>query len=84
MSEEKIESFKITSVSRDDILVHFMDELEPEEQRGKAGKALRKRIEAITDSQMETLARKMADDYIEQLFWTQIGILAEDLVEGKA
>jgi hypothetical protein len=28
---------------------------------------------------MERLASKMCDDYVEQLFWVQIGILAESL-----
>ena len=33
----------------------------------------------ITDAQMEYLADKMASDYCEQLFWTSIEIIAEDL-----
>lgn len=34
---------------------------------------------AISDSQMKRLARKMADDYCEQLFWGSLDILAESL-----
>lgn len=34
---------------------------------------------AITDEQMEKLASKMAEDYCEQLFWTSMDIIAENL-----
>lgn len=34
---------------------------------------------AITDEQMQKLASKMADDYCEQLFWTSMDIIAENL-----
>ena len=33
----------------------------------------------ITDKQMEILAKKMADDYCEQLFWSSMDIIAEHL-----
>lgn len=35
--------------------------------------------DAVDDATMERLAEKMCDDYLEQLFWVQIGILAESL-----
>lgn len=31
----------------------------------------------VSDAKMERLASKMADDYLEQLFWTSLDILAE-------
>lgn len=34
---------------------------------------------AITDEQIEKLASKMANDYCEQLFWTSMDIIAENL-----
>lgn len=34
---------------------------------------------AITDEQMQKLASKMSDDYCEQLFWTSMDIIAENL-----
>ena len=37
----------------------------------------------ITDAQMEELARKMCDDYIEQMFWISLDIIAEDIVGFK-
>ena len=35
--------------------------------------------DAVDDTIMERLASKMCDDYVEQLFWIHIGIIAEDL-----
>lgn len=35
--------------------------------------------DAVDDTIMERLASKMSDDYVEQLFWIHIGIIAEDL-----
>lgn len=35
--------------------------------------------DAVDDAIMERLASKMSDDYVEQLFWIHIGIIAEDL-----
>lgn len=34
---------------------------------------------AITDEQMEKLASKMANEYCEQLFWTSMDIIADNL-----
>lgn len=34
---------------------------------------------SVDDTVMEQLASKMSDDYVEQLFWIQIGIIAEYL-----
>jgi len=35
--------------------------------------------DAVDDTIMERLARKMCDDYVEQLFWIHIEIIAEYL-----
>jgi hypothetical protein len=35
----------------------------------------------VTDSQMEYLAKKMADDYLSQLFWSSLEIIAEDVLK---
>ena len=37
----------------------------------------------ITDAQMEELARKMCDDYLEQVFWISLDIIAEDAMGFK-
>lgn len=37
----------------------------------------------ITDAQMEELARKMCDDYLEQMFWISLDIIAEDIMGFK-
>ena len=34
----------------------------------------------ITDAQMEELARKMCDDYLEQMFWISLDTIAEDII----
>ena len=39
--------------------------------------ALGYNTEDITDKQMERLARKMAEAYLEQLYWESLDILAE-------
>ena len=36
-------------------------------------------VSEVTDCTMERLASKMANDYLEQLYWIQLPILAEDL-----
>ena len=33
----------------------------------------------VSDKTMEYLAKKLADDYCEQLFWTSLNIIAEGL-----
>ena len=37
----------------------------------------------ITDAQMEELARKMCDDYLEKIFWIRLDIIAEDIMGFK-
>ena len=63
--------FPITSLHKDDLRAIFVDEPE----------ALAK-IDALTDDDMKLLARKMADDYIEQLFWNSARIIFEERFLG--
>jgi hypothetical protein len=81
--EQDKDMFVITRVSREDIFQHFVDRIDPEDRGGPKEERLRKKVDAITDSQMESLARHMAGDYCEQLYWIQIGILAEDMVKSE-
>ena len=37
----------------------------------------------ITDEQMERLAQKMCDDYLEQMFWVSLDLIAEDIMGFK-
>ena len=37
----------------------------------------------ITDAQMERLAQKMCDDYLEQMFWISLDIIAEGIMGFK-
>ena len=64
--------YKITSVCKEDLRYHF----------SRPGvyfnqKAL-DRIKTITEEDMTKLAELMADDYVEQLFWSSMGTLFED------
>ena len=59
--------FPITSVHRLDIkeALHLTDE----------------KVAKFTDDMMLEIARKMADDYCEQLFWDHLPIIAEYVAE---
>jgi len=61
--------FPITSVHRLDIkeALHLTDE----------------QVARITDGMMRDIARKMADDYCEQLFWDHLPIIAEYVAERE-
>lgn len=71
------EFFPITSLARDDIIQAFegSDMLE----------RVKRRVELLDDSDMAYLARKLADDYCEQLFWDSLRIIFEArFLEDKA
>jgi hypothetical protein len=61
--------FPITSVHRLDIkeALHLTDE----------------QMARFTDGMMRDIARKMADDYCEQLFWDHLPIIAEYFAERE-
>jgi len=61
--------FPITSVHRLDIkeALHLTDE----------------QVARITDNMMRDIARKMADDYCEQLFWDHLPIIAAYVAERE-
>jgi hypothetical protein len=61
--------FPITSVHRLDIkeALHLTDE----------------QVAKITDAMMRDIARKMAADYCEQLFWDHLPIIAEYIAERE-
>jgi hypothetical protein len=40
-------------------------------------------VARITDDMMRNIARKMADDYCEQLFWDHLPIIAEYVAERE-
>ena len=55
--------------------------LHKEDLRGlfKDNKKALKIIDNLSDSDMEHLAEKMANDYLEQLYWSSLRTLFEDL-----
>lgn len=61
--------FPITSVHRDDIkeAVRLTDE----------------QVARITDDMMREIAQKMADDYLEQLYWEHLPVIAEYVAERE-
>jgi len=59
--------YKITSVSRDDIENLF---------DGAVAKS-------ITDEDMREIASRMEDDYIENLFWTSLKIITQDILDKR-
>lgn len=66
--------YPITSVCKEDIKQAFKD-VENDELRLAF---IDKRIEKMEDYQMEYLAKKMADDYCNQMFWDSLRIIFED------
>jgi len=65
-------SYEITSICKSDLRYHFS---RPGVNFNQ--KALY-RIETLTKEDMKNLAGLMAEDYIEQMFWSSMGILFED------
>ena len=63
--------FPITCISKADIINTFKGR--PNFEKIKA------RVESLSDSEMEYLASKMADDYCNQLFWSSLEIIFNDL-----
>jgi hypothetical protein len=62
--------FPITSICKEDIVRAFA-ELDIFEK-------VKKRVENMDDAEMRKLAEKMADDYLEQLFWDSLRTIFED------
>lgn len=64
--------FAITGISKADVALKLFDDDSKDE--------------LITDYEMVELADDMADDYLNQLYWSQIGILGERIksrIEGE-
>jgi len=70
LSEEGL--FKITSVSKDDILREY------KYSGSEIKEQVKRSVEKMDDADMEHLASKMADDYCEQLFWGSLRVIFED------
>ena len=58
-------SFPVTFVSKADVAGTLFGDID--------------RADEIDDDEMEYLARKMGDDYVNQLFWSEIKILGENI-----
>ncbi len=71
--------FNIISVCKADLLG-----LERQLPNGKIVSVFKKSdIRKLTNTDMERLASKLANDYCEQLFWSSLEILAEYIIDSK-
>lgn len=61
--------YKITSMCKADMREVFKNQ--PENL---------KKVEQLTDAQMEYIASKMADDYINQLYWSSLEIITDNVL----
>lgn len=66
--EEK--SFPIASVSKEDIIYNM-------ERKYK------RRILKLTEADMQIIASKMADDYLEQLYWGSLTSIVKEYLENS-
>jgi hypothetical protein len=64
------DSFSITAVSKSDILYVFKDT--------DLYQQVKDRVTEMDNTEMESLASKLADDYCTQLFWGSLRIIFED------
>ncbi|MBA3045978.1 MAG: hypothetical protein FP824_07175 [Euryarchaeota archaeon] len=58
--------FTITKLHRDDLKALYPEKKEY--------------VENLSDGEMKYLARRMNDDYLEQLYWDSLKILSKELV----
>ncbi len=69
------DSFSITAVSKSDILYVFKDT--------DLYQQVKNRVTKMDNTEMESLASKLADDYCTQLFWGSLRIIFEDRFLAK-
>lgn len=74
MTDGMEKPFPITSVTREDVISALTG---TEDANGveRTEDDAEKIASALSDRDMEILASRMADDYIDQLYWEQIRIL---------
>ncbi|MBF0397866.1 MAG: hypothetical protein HQK78_13890 [Desulfobacterales bacterium] len=71
MQESKLKKeYPITSVCKEDILNTF--------DESDNFHSIKKRVYEMDDSEMQDLAREMADDYTGQLFWESLRTIFEE------
>lgn len=73
-NEEPERFYVITQLSKDDIrgMYDYLEDEKPERFR-----QIMELIDSMDEIEMEDLARDMASDYLEQLYWTSLRILFE-------
>ena len=63
--KEARENYTIAGISKADVALKLFEDV--------------KKAEFITDDDMDDLTRMMENDYLEQLYWSQVDILGEDI-----
>jgi len=63
--------YTVTRVCKDDMREVFKEDLEKLEL-----------IDKLTDDQMRYITQKLADDYINQLYWNSLKIIAKSVLES--
>ena len=71
--------FEITTICREDIEEHFRSKA----QRNPAFEQLLSKVPTLTDSDMTQIAEKMANNYLEHMFWESLDIIVQEFLETK-
>lgn len=74
------EGFNITSVCKDDLISHYTVKYSKIPKRLKK---INNVIKSMDCDDMRRLAEKMANDYVEQMFWISLEILFESMFLNK-
>lgn len=69
---DEYKPYEITSICKEDIRSVFHGCCNYPEKKMKR---IMKRIDDMTDTEMNYLASKMADDYMNQLYWSSLEII---------
>jgi len=69
--------YPITSVAKEDIEQACLN------HDDKVPSDVKKRIDELDEGEMEWLAEKLCDDYMEQLFWSSLRIIFEERLLKK-
>ena len=67
--------FNITSVSKLDIISLIVNDAKVNFKLSD--------VKKLTESDMSSIASKLSDDYVEQLFWGSLKIIVEHHIENK-
>jgi hypothetical protein len=75
VTKKNIKFYPITRLCKDDIIMAFegVSDL----------KTIKQKVNLLTDLEMEGIARRLADDYCEQLYWSSLRAIVEHILKEK-